>query len=331
MRPTGWTEMSIWELNNDKRIVSCQERCTIGRNDRERETEDWRESAERGPEVSWNEREAAARSRYVSSAGSPANRSTVGAAGRRRQFRADRRCNHPRPCPPLLSGPSGGLFSLPPCRAAPQQSPRLFLLAYRAARSPLCVCVCETVAAAALRSEESPAGSVRSRTPRLRECLSAASDCVRTATSHATNKLVGCFSFHRYVRRLAPRLDEYDDLRRVPSRFVLTLRVRIFAWSVIYPTVLWRVTKTLSIYQTPIDKLTMFLPTIFPQFQWYPGNKLTSFNVKMTTNNFSLLLDTVGEQCKRISTTFINLSTDMIIYILSLWTRWIIHIPSKIK
>lgn len=99
-----------------------------GRNDTQlggttgKETEGWRESAERGPEVSWNEREAAARSRYVSSAGSPANRSTVGAAGRRRQFRADRRCNHPRPCPPLLSGPSGGLFSLPPCRVVARRA-----------------------------------------------------------------------------------------------------------------------------------------------------------------------------------------------------------------
>lgn len=54
----------------------------------------------------------------------------MGAAGRRRQFRADRRCNHPRPCLPLLSGPSGGLFVLPPCRAAPRQSPRLFLRAH---------------------------------------------------------------------------------------------------------------------------------------------------------------------------------------------------------
>lgn len=74
------------------------------------------------------------RSRYVSSAGSPANRSTVGAAGRRRQFRADRRCNHPRPCPLLLSGPSGGLFSLPPYCTALRQSPRLFLRAHRHSR-----------------------------------------------------------------------------------------------------------------------------------------------------------------------------------------------------
>lgn len=44
---------------------------------------------------------------HVSSAGRLANRSTVGAAGRRRQFRADRRRNHPGPCSPLLSGPSG--------------------------------------------------------------------------------------------------------------------------------------------------------------------------------------------------------------------------------
>lgn len=44
--------------------------------------------------------------------------------GRRRQFRADRRRNHPRPCPPLLSGPSGGPLPshLPrrtPCRSLP--------------------------------------------------------------------------------------------------------------------------------------------------------------------------------------------------------------------
>lgn len=41
--------------------------------------------------------------------GVPANRNAMGLMGRRRQFRADRRRNHPRP---LLSGPSGGLFSL---------------------------------------------------------------------------------------------------------------------------------------------------------------------------------------------------------------------------
>ena len=58
--------------------------------------------------------------RGVSSAGRLANRSTVGAAGRRRQFRADRRRNHPGPCSPLLSGPSGpsslslGPLQLPP-------------------------------------------------------------------------------------------------------------------------------------------------------------------------------------------------------------------------
>lgn len=81
------------------------------RNESEREGKrrDWREVLR---EVSWNEREVAARSRCVSSARSSANQSAVGAAGRRRQFRADRRRNHPRPCPSLLSGPSGGLLSL---------------------------------------------------------------------------------------------------------------------------------------------------------------------------------------------------------------------------
>jgi len=244
MRPTGWTEMSIWELDSDKRIVSCQERCTIGRNDRERETEDWRESAERGPEVSWNEREAAARSRYVSSAGSPANRSTVGAAGRRRQFRADRRCNHPRPCPPLLSGPSGGLFSLPPCRAAPQQSPRLFLRAHRPSRQAfslsVCVCVCVCVCV------WDGGGNVTERrvTGRIRQVANSATERVP----------IGCDRLRsdRYQPRdkQACRLFQLPPLR--PPACSATRRVwrlvtrafeirpnahRIFAWSVICPTI----------------------------------------------------------------------------------------------
>lgn len=71
------------------------------------------------------ERETRRSEVYVSSAGSLANRSTVGAAGRRRQFRADRRRNHPRPCSPLLSGPSGpSSLSLRPWFGPLQLPPR---------------------------------------------------------------------------------------------------------------------------------------------------------------------------------------------------------------
>lgn len=95
-------------------IIHCGKKARmyiIGRNESEREKKrrDWREVLR---EVSWNEREVAARSRCVSSARSSTNQSAVGAAGRRRQFRADRRRNHPRPCPSLLSVAPPGAYSL---------------------------------------------------------------------------------------------------------------------------------------------------------------------------------------------------------------------------
>lgn len=104
----------------------------------------------------------------------PGQSEHVGAAGRRRQFRADRRCNHPRPCPLLLSGPSGGLFSLSlrivPCRG---KVPRLSYSAL--ARRP---------------SRPDPSGRELDDRERY---LSVAFGCIRTAASHATDKLVGLF------------------------------------------------------------------------------------------------------------------------------------------
>lgn len=101
----------------------------------------------------------------------------MGAAGRRRQFRADRRRNHPRPCPSLLSGSSGGLFSFSLSNSS--LSPSVPRCSYHpTARGPLCR------RRRLLRGAKSTGGhrpDPSGRELRVRACLSAAFGRARAA------------------------------------------------------------------------------------------------------------------------------------------------------